>query len=405
MKNGTHLPLATDKARYQGDGSPSSSPRAAHSRKDAAELVQVDYEPLPAAVDVEAAAQGRRTARPRRARHQRQLRLEARGRRGRRGIRERRRDREGALLPPALDPERDRAAEHRRAAEPGNGRRDHVVGDADPAHPATPRCRDARHARVEASRRRSRCRRRLRIQAGRVRRGAASRSRSHDGSARPVKWTEERSEGYLATIHGRDVVQEMEYAADGDGKITAVRVSLTASMGAYLQLVTPGIPLLGAWLYAGAYDIPAYSFTCTGVFTNTTPTDAYRGAGRPEATMAVERAIDALARKLDIDPVELRRRNFITEFPKTIASGLTIDAGDYQASLEKCLARARLRGGCGRSSRPGATAATRGCSASASRRTTRCAASRRRGSSARSGTPPVAGTRPRSAACRRGRSR
>jgi carbon-monoxide dehydrogenase large subunit len=154
---------------------------------------------------------------------------------------------------------------------------------------------------------------------------------------KPVKWTEERSEGYLATIHGRDVVQEMEYAADADGKITAVRATLTASMGAYLQLVAPGIPILGAWLYAGAYDIPAYSFTCTGVFTNTTPTDAYRGAGRPEATMAVERAMDALARKLDLDPVDLRRRNLISEFPKTIASGLTIDAGDYEASLAKLL--------------------------------------------------------------------
>ena len=177
-----------------------------------------------------------------------------------------------------------------------------------------------------------------------------------------MKWTEERSEGYLATIHGRDVVQEMEFAADADGKITAVRVELTAAMGAYLQLVTPGIPLLGAWLYAGAYDIPAYSFTCTGVFTNTTPTDAYRGAGRPEATMAVERAIDALARKLGMDPVELRRRNFITEFPKTIASGLTIDSGDYRrrsTSASRCSTTTR----CARSSRRGATAATRSCSA------------------------------------------
>src|SRR5262249_8441133 len=153
----------------------------------------------------------------------------------------------------------------------------------------------------------------------------------------PVKWTEERSEGYVATIHGRDVVQEMEYAADADGRITAVRVHRAAAMGASLQLVTPGVPLLGAWLYAGAYDIPAYSFTCTGVFTHTTPTDAYRGAGRPEATMAVERAMDALARKLSVDPAELRRRNFIAEFPKTISSGLTIDAGDYAASLAKCI--------------------------------------------------------------------
>jgi carbon-monoxide dehydrogenase large subunit len=154
---------------------------------------------------------------------------------------------------------------------------------------------------------------------------------------RPVKWTEGRSEGYLATIHGRDVIQEIELAATSAGKITAVRTKLTASMGAYLQLVTPGIPLLGAWLYAGCYDLEGYSFECTGVFTNTTPTDAYRGAGRPEATYAIERTIDALARRLDMDPVEIRRVNFIRGFPATIASGLTIDSGDFDASLDKVL--------------------------------------------------------------------
>ena len=154
---------------------------------------------------------------------------------------------------------------------------------------------------------------------------------------RPVKWTEGRSEGYLATIHGRDVVQEIELAATSAGKITAVRTKLIASMGAYLQLATPGVPLLGAWLYAGCYDVEGYSFECTGVFTNTTPTDAYRGAGRPEATYAIERAVDALARKLEMDPVEVRRVNFIREFPATIASGLQIDSGDYDACLDKLL--------------------------------------------------------------------
>ena len=159
---------------------------------------------------------------------------------------------------------------------------------------------------------------------------------------RPVKWIEDRSEAYVATIHGRDLVQEIELAATSDGTITAVRARLVASMGAYLQLVTPGIPLLGAWIYSGCYDIPAYSFECTGVFTHTTPTDAYRGAGRPEATYAIERAVDALAAELGIDPVELRRRNFITEFPATIASGLTIDSGDYHASLDLLLERLDL---------------------------------------------------------------
>jgi hypothetical protein len=154
---------------------------------------------------------------------------------------------------------------------------------------------------------------------------------------KPVKWIEERSEGYLATHHGRDMIQEIELAATAEGKITAVRVHLTAAMGAYLRLVTPGIPLLGAWVYGGAYDIGAYGIEIVGVFTNTTPTDAYRGAGRPEATYAIERAVDALARKLDLDPVELRRLNLITEFPYTLASGLAIDSGDFHASLDRAL--------------------------------------------------------------------
>jgi carbon-monoxide dehydrogenase large subunit len=154
---------------------------------------------------------------------------------------------------------------------------------------------------------------------------------------RPVKWTEERSEAYLATIHGRDVVHELTFAATKDGKITAVKSVAWCAMGAYLQLVAPGIPLLGAWIYSGPYEIPHYSVTFTGVFTSTTPTDAYRGAGRPEATYVLERTMDALARELGMDPVELRRQNFVKEFPHTMASGLTIDSGDYVASLDRLL--------------------------------------------------------------------
>ena len=119
----------------------------------------------------------------------------------------------------------------------------------------------------------------------------------------PVRWNEERGENAVATIHGRGQIQHMELAADAQGKITAVRVRILGDMGAYLQLVTPGIPLLGAFLYAGVYDIPLYDFSCTSVFTTLTPTDAYRGAGRPEATYAIERAVDSLARKMGIDPM------------------------------------------------------------------------------------------------------
>ncbi|MEX2613209.1 MAG: molybdopterin cofactor-binding domain-containing protein, partial [Gaiellaceae bacterium] len=154
---------------------------------------------------------------------------------------------------------------------------------------------------------------------------------------RPVKWTEERAENYVATIHGRDVMHELTFGATKDGKINAVRSEAKCAMGAYLQLVTPGIPLLGAWIYSGPYDIPNYSVTFTGVFTHTTPTDAYRGAGRPEATYVLERTMDALAAELGIDPLELRRKNFVKDFPHTMASGLTIDSGDYDASLDRLL--------------------------------------------------------------------
>jgi carbon-monoxide dehydrogenase large subunit len=156
---------------------------------------------------------------------------------------------------------------------------------------------------------------------------------------RPVRWNEERTENTQATTHGRGMIQEIELAAAGDGKVTAVRTNIVADMGAYHQLVTPGTPLLGAFLYHGAYDIPAYSFTCTGVFTNRTPTDAYRGAGRPEATYAIERAMDALARKVGLDPAEIRRRNFITpdQFPYDSGAGLTFDSGNYGEALEKAL--------------------------------------------------------------------
>ncbi len=163
----------------------------------------------------------------------------------------------------------------------------------------------------------------------------------------PVRWNEERSEGAEATIHGRGQIQNIELAADGDGKLTAVRVRLIGDMGAYLQLVTPGIPLLGAFLYAGVYDIPvAYDFSCTSVFTTMTPTDAYRGAGRPEATYAIERAMNTLAAKIGIDPVELRRRNFIRkdQFPYTAFSGLVYDSGDHDAAATMALGLADYDG-------------------------------------------------------------
>jgi carbon-monoxide dehydrogenase large subunit len=154
---------------------------------------------------------------------------------------------------------------------------------------------------------------------------------------RPVKWTESRSEGFLATHHGRDQIQDIAIAADRDGTIRGLKVDLKADMGAYLMLVTPGVPVLGAFMFNAIYKMDAYRFTCTGVFTTKTPTDAYRGAGRPEATFAIERVMDELAVELGMDPLELRRKNWIRheEFPYTTIAGLTYDSGNYEAATDR----------------------------------------------------------------------
>ena len=155
----------------------------------------------------------------------------------------------------------------------------------------------------------------------------------------PLKWVEERSENYLATHHGRGQIQDVEIAATVEGEVRGVRVKILVDMGAYLMIITPGTPLLGAWLYAGLYDADAYSVEFTGVFTNKTPTDAVRGAGRPEATYAIERVMDALARRVGKDPAEIRRMNYIPPFdqPRAVASGLEFDSGNYEAALDKAL--------------------------------------------------------------------
>ena len=153
----------------------------------------------------------------------------------------------------------------------------------------------------------------------------------------PVKWIEGRSENMLATTHGRDHVQYGELYATADGRIVGLRLRVLANMGAYLQLLSPSIPHLTLFMGTGVYEIPNYSCQVDCVFTNTTPVDAYRGAGRPEATHAIERLVDILARELELDPVEVRRRNFVREFPYATASGLAYDSGDYDRTLERAL--------------------------------------------------------------------
>lgn len=165
---------------------------------------------------------------------------------------------------------------------------------------------------------------------------------------RPVRWTESRSEAALSTHQGRGQIQHIELAADADGKLTAIRVRIEADMGAYMMLITPGTPLLGAFLYHGVYATPKFSFTCNGWFTNRTPTDAYRGAGRPEASYAIERAMDLLAREVGVGPDEIRRRNYIEGGERfemwENPTGIFFDSGHYGPNLAKALEVADYEG-------------------------------------------------------------
>jgi len=153
----------------------------------------------------------------------------------------------------------------------------------------------------------------------------------------PVKWIEDRSENVVATIHGRDQWQEYEAALDAHGKIIALRMRAVQNNGAYLQLLTPSISHLTVFMVPGPYDIANVSIEIRQAFTNTTPTDAYRGAGRPEATHGLERLMDEIADELGIDAAEIRRRNLIRTFPYTTATGLAYDSGDYENTMDHAL--------------------------------------------------------------------
>ena len=162
---------------------------------------------------------------------------------------------------------------------------------------------------------------------------------------RPVKWTAERSESFLSDAHGRDHATVAEMAVDSNGKFLAMRVHTVANLGAYLSTFATSIPtILYATLLAGQYATPQIYAEVDGVFTNTTPVDAYRGAGRPEAAYVVERLVSAVAREMKIDDAELRRRNFITEFPYQTPVALQYDTGDFHACLEGALEMADVAG-------------------------------------------------------------
>ena len=154
---------------------------------------------------------------------------------------------------------------------------------------------------------------------------------------RPVAWNGTRSEDLATTCHGRVLVQDVAVAATAQGRLLGLDVGLVADVGAYISPVGAGSAMGGADMYPGIYRFDAFTLRATGVYTNRTPVGAYRGAGRPEASFAIERILDELAAELEIDPIELRRLNWITEFPHTTSSGMTYDVGDYGAATDRAL--------------------------------------------------------------------
>ena len=403
MRNPPHYPLADDRPATRATAWRSCSPSRARTAKDAAELVEVEYEPLDAVVDLATALEdGAPLVHPDLGTNKCYVwRLDTDDT-GRGDRRRRRSSSSAALLPAAPDPERDGAPRRARRARRRGGRRHAVLGDADPAHPAAPRCGD-RLGMPETK---------VRVVAPDVGGGFGSKLDvyaeellAHRARATP-RAPGEVDRGALRELPGDDPrprLRDRGHRArrDADGKITRCRARVPAGMGAYLQLVTPGHPAARRLaLRRAVRRSRSYSFECTGVFTNTTPTDAYRGAGRPEATYAIERTMDALARRARDRPAraapqELHHR----EFPATMGSGSRSTPATTSPRSTGC-SSISITTRSSPSRRGGGTAAPSSSWESASRPTTRCAASHRRGSSARSATPPAAGSRRRSATCR-----
>ncbi len=162
---------------------------------------------------------------------------------------------------------------------------------------------------------------------------------------RPVKWTGDRTEAFLTDAHGRDHLTKAEMAFDKDNKVTGLRVKTYANLGAYMSLFSSSVPTyLYATLLSGQYNIPNIFAEVISVYTTTVPVDAYRGAGRPEASFVVERLMETAARQLKVDPGELRRKNFITQFPHQTPVIMAYDVGDFGASLDAALKAADYTG-------------------------------------------------------------
>jgi len=332
-----HKPIAVDEVRYAGDAVAVVVCRDRYSAADALEAIDVEYEPLPAVVDMEAAlAEGSPLVHTAAGTNKTYVWPFAGGEdyeavKARADVVVRRRFIQQRIIPMAMEPRAVVVAPIAAADE-------YTIWSATQI-PHILRVMLALTTGIPEHK--------LRVIAPDVGGGFGSKLDVYAEEVialivarrlgRPVKWCESRSEGNQATIHGRDQIQDVEIAAKADGTMLGLKVDLLADMGAYLQLITAGIPVLGAFMFPSIYKFEGYSFSATGVFTTKTPTDAYRGAGRPEATFAIERIVDELAHELGREPMELRKQNWIThgEFPFTTICGLTYDSGNYEAATAK----------------------------------------------------------------------
>ncbi len=339
LKTPAHPAVAKDKVRHVGDAVAVVVAESRAQAYDAASLVEVDYEVLPAVVDMEQALRGEVLV------HEdvpqnRAFLWTLRGG-----------DYAAAVQQPGVRTLRQRLVNQRlipNAMEPRAVVAQYNVGSGEltvwstTQNPHILRLSLAATAGIPEHR--------IRVIAPEVGGGFGSKIPHYPEEAvvahlamrlgRPVKWTESRRENYQATIHGRDHLTDLEVAFREDGTVVGLKVRTLANVGAYLSTAAPGVPTyLYGLMLSGAYKIPNIDCEVVGVFTNTVPVDAYRGAGRPEACYVVERAMDLVARELGMDPVEVRRKNLIRkeEFPYTVATGVTYDSGDYEAALNRAL--------------------------------------------------------------------
>ncbi len=342
QKAPTHLPMAVDRVAFAGEIVALVVARTAAEARDAADLVEVDYTPMPAALDLRESAEDKVLAHPDLGTNKSafwQLDSAAQGSGGSvdeaieearaNGILLEREFRQQRLIPAFLEP--------RSTVVDPTGEQitmwsatqiPHITRFLLAATTGTPESK-------------------IRVIAPDVGGGFGGKLQTTPEEwltflaakrlGKPMKYTETRSESLMSGHHGRDQWQKITLAATKDGKVTGLKVDLIADMGAYIGIVGGGVPVLGAWMFNAIYKLDAYQFNCTTVLTNKTWVDAYRGAGRPEATFAIERMMDELAVEVGADPLEIRERNWIKheEFPFTTVAGMTYDSGNYEAATAR----------------------------------------------------------------------